>query len=233
MVLRALVFDFDGLIVETEEPEFVAWQSIWTDHGLDLTLAEWAECIGTHSAAETFDPFGELVRRSGRTDLDEAAVRAEKRSRSLPLLEATGMQPGVADLIEAAIAVGVRMAIASSSPRHWIDRHLDRLGLADSFATISCFDDVGVTKPDPASYRHALGSLQIDEPLDAVALEDSPPGVASAKAAGLRCIAVPTPMTQHLDFSAADAVVTSLAGLSPSDVDHLTRRRRPAREAGA
>ena len=133
---------------------------------------------------------------------------------------ATVLQAGVVRVLDQAAALGLGVAIASSSPRQWIVDHLDRLGLPERFAVIACYDDVGVAKPAPDVYLEAVRRLGV-APGEAVALEDSRTGLLAARAAGLRCIAVPTAMTRHLDFSAADLVVDSLAEL---DLSAITTR---------
>ena len=213
MGIRAVVFDFDGLILETEEPLYVAYRELWARHELDLTLEEWAECIGT---IDGFDPIGELQRRTGRS-IDEAVARRQVSARSRALIDDAEILPGVLDWVTEAEAAGLGVAIASSSPREWIFEHLERHGHLERFPIVCCYDDVGVAKPEPDAYIEACRRLQV-APVDAVAIEDSAHGVAAAKAAGLRCVAVPTAMTRHLDFSPADLVVESLAHVRLADV---------------
>lgn len=205
MPIRALVFDFDGLVVETEEPRLVAWQEIWAEHGVTLAAEDLAADIGTTGA---LDPLAMLEARLGRT-LDPS-VRVRKQVRHDELLSATVAMPGVEQYVADSRRLGLKIAVASSSPRSWIDEHLARLGLADAFALVCCFDDVGVAKPDPAVYVAACHLLGVATS-EALALEDSVNGVRAAKTAGLTCVAVPTPMTKHMAFDEADAVIESLA----------------------
>ncbi len=209
MAVRAVIFDFDGVIVETEEPFYLAWREVWASFGQDLALEEWATCIGTGLGPGTFDPFSELLRRTGQ-DLDQAEIRARTRRVAAPLLDSSTLRPGVADWLGEADAAGLPVAIASSSSRSWIEEHLARLDLATRFSVVACFDDCGVTKPDPASYLLACRQLGI-APTEGLAVEDSLHGVKAAKSAGLACVAVPTEMTAHLDLGLADLVLPSLA----------------------
>lgn len=209
MHLRALVFDFDGLILETEEPEFLAWREVWAQHGVDLELDEWVSCIGTVGG---FDPLGELRRRS-RRPVDVDAVQAARRARSRSLIDALEVLPGIEALLAEAHAAGVRTAVASSSPRSWVAAHLERLGLLDRFAHLACAGPSLAAKPAPDLYLAACDALGV-APRDAIALEDSPNGIAAATAAGLRCVAVPGPLTRSLDLSGADAVLDSLDGVT-------------------
>ncbi|HZU73148.1 MAG TPA: HAD-IA family hydrolase [Acidimicrobiales bacterium] len=215
MDIEALVFDFDGVILETEEPDFLAWRQIWADFGQELRLEEWAACIGTAQGPDTFHPFEELVARTG-LDLDQAELRARKNDMARRHLDAAELVEGIVEWVEEARRLGLGLAIASSSPRHWIENHLVRLGLEQWWPVIACYDDCGVTKPDPASYLLACRRLGVD-PKRAMAVEDSRMGLLAAKAAGLTCVAVPTAMTAHLDFSEADLVVPSLSALTLSD----------------
>lgn len=216
MKSRALIFDFDGVILETEEPEYLAWREVWTSYGQDLLLEEWAGAIGTAQGPETFHPFDELVRRTG-LDLVEEDIRSHKRTVAARRVTELAVLDGVVDWLDEAEAAGLSVGIASSSPRAWIEEHLTRVGLRRRFSVIACFDDCGVTKPDPASYELACRLLCV-QPSEAIAVEDSVPGVLAAKEAGLRCVAVPTVMTAHLDFGAADLVLPSLASCSLREV---------------
>jgi HAD superfamily hydrolase (TIGR01509 family) len=235
MAIEAVVFDFDGVIVETEEPSYLAWRQVWAGYGQDLCLEEWAGCIGTSQRDDTFHPFEELVRRTG-LNLREADVRAQKQHLATTRFAGTPLSAGVVDWLDEAALAGMAVGIASSSPRTWILEHLDRVGLSSRFQVIACFDDCGVSKPDPASYLLACRSLRVP-PERALAVEDSVHGIRAAKQAGMSCVAVPTPMTAHMDFGAADLIVGSLADtslpavlqtLSARDCDHTD----PAADGG-
>jgi putative hydrolase of the HAD superfamily len=120
------------------------------------------------------------------------------------------VRPGVVALLEQASEAGVRLGVASSSPRDWVEGHLAERGLRHHFEVVFSRDDVERAKPDPALFRIATEALGA-EPARTVALEDSHHGVSSAKAAGLWAVACPNRITSGLDFSHADLVVGSLA----------------------
>jgi len=206
-MIRALIFDFDGLILDTEVPEFQAWQEIYQLHACHLPLATWATCIGTSS--EAFDPYAYLETQCGRT-VDREAVRVQCRQRRDELLAAQPALPGVQEYLAAASRLGLQLGVASSSSRAWVTGHLTRLGLITHFTSIQCADDVQRTKPDPASYQAVLQALQL-RPEQAIALEDSPNGILAAKRAGLFCVAVPNALTRQLALDHADLCLTSLA----------------------
>ena len=208
-MIQALIFDFDGLILDTEWPDFRSWQETYQAYGCTLSRDEWSRWIGTLGL---FDPYARLEKELGRA-LDRAEVRVQRRARFETLMAGQPILPGVRSTIEAAQQRGLKLGIASSSPRSWVWGYLEPLGLADTFDTVQCSDDVGATKPDPAAYLAALGALEI-APRQAIALEDSPNGVLAAKRAGLYCVAVPNSMTRGLILDHADLQVDSLADLS-------------------
>ena len=208
-MIRALVFDFDGLIVDTEIPIFRVWQRIYRERGQDLPLDKWLTTVGTSSAA--FDPARELGVRTGE-QIDPRVLRTLER---LYYQEATAMQqllPGVAEYLSVARKLELKTAVASSSTRKWVMEHLDRFGIGRHFDAIVCREDVKRTKPDPDLYRTALQRLEV-QPAEAIALEDSSNGIHAAKAAGLFCVAVPNPLTADLDLSEADLRLLSLEAM--------------------
>jgi HAD superfamily hydrolase (TIGR01509 family) len=208
--IKALVFDFDGLIVDTEVPIFRAWQRIYREHGQELPLDRWLTIIGTSSGS--FDPVQELGDRIGE-HLDEAALDTLER---LYYAESTALQqllPGVAEYLAMAHELGLKTAIASSSTRKWVMEHLERFGIGGQFDAIVCREDVKRTKPDPELYRTALQRLGV-EPDEAIALEDSSNGIHAAKAAGLYCVVVPNLLTVDLDLTQADLRLLSLEAMS-------------------
>jgi HAD superfamily hydrolase (TIGR01509 family) len=204
--VKLLVFDFDGLILDTEVPVYDAWQAIYDDHGVTLAFEKWAQCIGT---ADAFDPCTDLQTALGRA-LDVAALQARHRALTDGLIAAQAVLPGVREYVEEAARMGLALGVASSSSRRWVEGHLTRLGLRDCFHAIRCADDVPRVKPDPALYLAAVEALG-GRPEDALALEDSPNGILAAKRAGLTCVAVPNPLTARLDLSLADLRLASLA----------------------
>ncbi|MEV0355331.1 HAD-IA family hydrolase [Nocardia sp. NPDC050697] len=212
MVLRAVIFDFDGLILDTETPAYTSWQETYTGLGAALDRALWAANIGTHG----WDAVRHLEELVGHP-VDRAALRAARLARHHALIADEVVRPGVVGWLDEAKALGLAVGLASSSGREWVGQHLERLGLLERFAVLATGDRVPRPKPDPAVYRLALDSLDID-PADAIAVEDSANGVAAAKAAGLRAVAVPNAMTAELDFSRADLVLRSLTDAGIAEV---------------
>jgi HAD superfamily hydrolase (TIGR01509 family) len=206
---RALIFDFDGLILDTEGPEFQSWSEVYAAHGVALDLESWASCIGTIGG---FEPFGELEARLGRP-IDREAIREQRRRRNQELLTAERVRPGIESYLDSANRLGLRVGVASSSPRSWVAGHLERLGLLDRFHCLRTADDVRTVKPDPELYLAATSALGV-EPAAAIAIEDSPNGALAAKRAGLVCVAVPNALTRQLDLAHADLRLDSLADVS-------------------
>lgn len=211
--MRALVFDFDGLIIDTEVPVYRAWAEVYERHGQRLSPEFWATIIGYGD--DRFDPMGELERLLGRP-LDREALQTTRRARQLEMTIALEILPGVREWRRDAAAMGVRLGVASSSSRGWVTGHLERLGL-DGWDCVRCAGDVERTKPAPDLYLAVLDCLGV-APADAVAVEDSSVGVQAAKAAGLYCVAVPSSLTGGHDFSRADLVLRSLAEVPFAEV---------------
>jgi HAD superfamily hydrolase (TIGR01509 family) len=218
--MRLIVFDFDGLILDTEVPVYDAWQAIYAEHGHTLDFDKWAQCIGTH---DVFDPAEELAGLCGRA-LDCAALTERHRVDCDALIARESLLPGVREYVDEARRLGVRLGVASSSSRKWVEGHLTRLGLRAHFEVIRCRDDVKVVKPDPALYLAVLEATGVPA-REAVALEDSPNGVWAAKRAGMTAVAVPNSLTARLDLAHADLRLTSLAELPLGDLLATLRSR--------
>jgi HAD superfamily hydrolase (TIGR01509 family) len=204
--MRLVVFDFDGLILDTEVPVYDAWQAIYAEHGHTLDFDKWSQCIGTH---DVFDPAVELATLCGRA-LDCAALTERHRVDCDALIAHEIVRPGVHDYVREARRLGIRLGVASSSSRRWVEGHLARLGLREHFEVVRCRDDVKVVKPDPELYLAVLAATGVPG-AEAVAIEDSPNGVWAAKRAGMKCVAVPNALTARLDLAHADLRLGSLA----------------------
>jgi HAD superfamily hydrolase (TIGR01509 family) len=211
--VRALVFDFDGLILDTEVPVYRAWAEVYERHGEQLSTDFWSTIIGYGN--DHFDPMADLERRLGRP-LDRGPLQDARRTRQMELTNALEVLPGVREWRGEAAAMGVSQGVASSSTRGWVAGHLERLGL-DGWRCVRCGDDVSHTKPAPDLYLAVLDCLGVTAG-EALAVEDSSVGVTAAKAAGLHCVAVPSALTAGHDFSQADLVLRSLGEMSFSEV---------------
>lgn len=212
-MIDTLIFDFDGLILNTEFTEYLSWQEVFLSFDVPFPLEVWQQHIGT----TTFDPITYLETAVGHP-VDRATIEPRRRQRDRELLAQETIMPGVMDYLQSARAMGLTIGLASSSPHHWVDEHLQRLGIAPYFAVVACRDDVDdCPKPDPAVYHFALAQLGVAAKR-ALALEDSLNGVRAAKAAGVRVTAVSNNMTHALDFSLADYRLLSLADMPLSQL---------------
>jgi len=208
VIVRALLLDFDGLMIDTEWPAYVAWGEIYADYGQRLALGEWVRAVGTRGG---FDPVSRLEELCGRR-LDAAALGARKVARKAALCDALPLMPGVVAAIARARELGWGVAVASTSGSGWVRGHLDRLGLTGALDAVLTGDMVARVKPAPDLYLAAATRLGA-APAGCVVCEDSINGVLAAKAAGMYAVAVPNRVTRCLDFSAADEVIPTLEGL--------------------
>lgn len=217
LLLKALVFDFDGLILDTEGPIYSSWLEVYEAHGVPLPFELWVQTVG--SSNQAFHPQHHLEERLGHPLAPEVVDRRVERRVELVL--AQPLLPGVEPLVSQARSAGMKVGVASSSSRDWVTGHLERLRLLDRFDCVRCRDDVEHVKPEPDLYLSVLGCLGVQAG-EAVAIEDSPNGIAAAKGAGLLCVAIPNPITAGLDLGAADLRLGSLAEVTlPELLDRL------------
>lgn len=209
MHIKSIIFDFDGLILDTETPDFQVWQAIYREYGHELPLQSWKSIIGGHGLA-TFNPAQHLADLTGCA-LDAGSLRLRQQRQSDAILLAQPVLPGVLRLLDQARKAGLKLAIASSSPHDWVDGHCTRLGIYDRFDRILCAEDVapGRVKPYPDLYLKALEALGV-QARQAIVFEDSPNGVKAAHAAGIFVVAVPNPVTVLMGVDGADLVLRSL-----------------------
>jgi HAD superfamily hydrolase (TIGR01509 family) len=205
--IKGLIFDFDGLLVETEAPAFQAWQEIFAEYGCDLPLTAWAQRIGGTNGA--FDPC-DLLEQHIKRPVDRERLIQRRWQRKCELCAELPLLPGVNDYLTAARALGLKLGLASSSSRRWVEDHLDRLGLRATFDCVVCADEVRRLKPDPELYERTLVCLGL-RAAEVLAIEDSPNGVRAARGAGLFCVVVPTPLTSQLPLDLANLRLNSLA----------------------
>jgi len=206
-LIEAVIFDFDGLILDTESALFAAWQRTYAEFGAELSLSLWTANIGGYSY-EAFHPMDHLEKLAGRA-LDREEINRRRRKWYWSRVHAQEALPGVREAVDAAKCMGLKLGIASSSDRAWVAGHLERLGLLDRFDALVCGDEVARVKPDPELYRTALDTLKVPA-ARCFAIEDSPKGVAAAKGAGLYCVAVPNPVTRTLDLGTCNRRLESL-----------------------
>ncbi len=215
MKTKALIFDFDGLIVDTELPDYESWQEVYRSHGCDLAVEKWGLIVGGTGASD-FDPHTHLEELCGQK-LDREEVWISRRKQYLDSISEQPVLPGVLDYLDEAERLGLKLGLASSSPENWVRGHLARLGLYQRFAAVKTADDVTRTKPDPELYVAILDELRLKAD-QAVVFEDSPNGVKAASAAGIFTVAVPNKLTVQLPMVGANLRLNSLAELPLGDL---------------
>ena len=205
---RAVIFDMDGLLLDTETLWHGAEVELFQRHGAEFTWEDKIAVIGTSfdfSARYFADRLGR-PREEGAALVDEMIGLMHER-----VLRQVDARPGALELVDRLRALdGVKLGLASNSPRFLVEDALATAGVVDAFDAIVTSSDVAAAKPAPDIYLRACADLGV-APSEALALEDSASGVAAAKAAGLTCIAVP--QFAETDVSAADRVVDSLEEL--------------------
>ena len=206
MEMRALIFDFDGLIVDTESAIYEAWRELYLHHGHDLPLSTYVQCVG--STFGHYDPMAALEALTGGPVAWEA-VLPRKDARIRELQQGLDTLPGVRELLIEAERAGVPCAVASSSQRSHVQSWLDRTGIGGAFSVIRTRDDVARAKPAPDLFLAAAEALGLD-PGGTLVLEDSANGLRAARAAGAPCVIVPSPVTRGSDFTGAAAILDSL-----------------------
>ena len=209
-MIRALLFDFDGLIIDTESAIYQAWRELYEDHGHPLPVERWAQCVGTDFGA--YDPKSELEMLTGK-DFDWHNEEAMRTKRVHELLKTFDALPGVRERLAEAKELGLPCSIASSSPRSWIEPWLVQMDLRHHFSNISSRDLVEKIKPAPDLFLHAAEKLGA-QPDEVIVFEDSLNGLRAARAAGMKCVVVPGPVTKHLEFEGAWQMLDSLASTS-------------------
>jgi HAD superfamily hydrolase (TIGR01509 family) len=180
-MIKAIVFDFDGLILDTEYVEFASWQHLYREHSQEMRLEDWVSIIGTGASTIKWSPYDDLKERLGKKYHHEL-IRARRKELFDQYLANEKIMPGIETLIAEAEMVGMKLAVASSSPREWVEGFLTQLGLRHHFMVVKTETDVKNAKPDPELYLSALQELGVTQ-TEAFALEDSANGTSAANAA--------------------------------------------------
>jgi HAD superfamily hydrolase (TIGR01509 family) len=211
--IHAIIFDFDGLILDTETVEFETLAEQYRAHGAELLPERWVLGLGTWGG---YDPYSELEALIGRK-LDHSALQIEHRKQYLQRCEALPLNPGVVPLLEYCRASGIRTAVASSSSIDWVGHWLPKHGIRHYFDCVRTRNDVQHVKPAPDLFLSAAACLEIP-PEQCVVLEDSPNGMRAAASAGMRCVAVPVALLRSIELPAHTMRLHSLADLPPQEL---------------
>jgi len=213
-MIKAVIFDFDGLIVDTETLWYEVYSEVFREEGGELPLEEWAKVIGT--TFEVYDPFSYLSSQLGR-EVDRALIQARTSERYQQRIRSLAVRPGVEDYLKAAQSLGLRIGLSSSSTRDWVESYLKPFGLLDYFEALSTKEDVKQVKPEPDLYLRTMKLLDV-EASEIVVFEDSLNGLKAALAAKMCCVVVPNQVTKQLTFTGANLLLESMADMSLEDV---------------
>ena len=215
-MIRALVFDFDGLILDTESALIAAYADVYAAHGMPFDLKLFQHSVGHGELA--FDPW-----RTFGPDADRIALEGERRDRNHQRDHELAILPGVPALLAGAREHGLRVALCSNSTRSHCVRHLTRLNLLGHFEFLACRGEAPLPKPAPDLYQLVLGQFGL-RGFQAIAFEDSYTGSLAAKRANLWCVVAPGPSTAHHDFRHADMCMASLEeAVLPALLDTFNR----------
>lgn len=202
--IRALAFDFDGIILDSETLDYEAWQEVFQRHGCSLDEERWRENVGV--VAPVFDVGAHLAELTQRPELAQSAQAAKEEAFFERLYRLPAL-PGIEKTMMEARENGLAVGVASNSKHDWVDPHLERLGLLPHLQGVSCRDDVEQGKPEPDVYQNLcrlLGTL----PEETVALEDSETGCLAAEAAGCRVVWIPNRATRAMQLGDRYPLVT-------------------------
>ncbi|MBM7604316.1 HAD superfamily hydrolase (TIGR01509 family) [Metabacillus crassostreae] len=205
-MIKAIIFDFDGLILDTETHEYEVLSEIFKEHDCELPLSVWGKVIGTKS---DFSPYTYLEEQANKV-IDHSSIKKQLEERFTKRIHLEEARPGVIDYIMTAKELGLKVGLASSSSYKWVSTHLKRLNLLDEFECIRTSDHVEQVKPDPALYVEAAKCLNV-EPEECIAFEDSANGALAAKRAGMKCVIVPNSVTKNLDFCEVEHRLETMA----------------------
>ncbi|MCO7176878.1 HAD family hydrolase [Sporolactobacillus kofuensis] len=208
-MIKAIVFDFDGVILDSERLMYLVMQKMYRKYNLDLPLSIWSQAIGTQHGFNSID----YLEEHAHVTIDNEAFYKERDALFNQLVDEEEVLPGVKSVLEQAKRLGLKIGLATSSKGEWPRKHLSRLGISDYFQSIKSWDDVLKVKPDPALYIKSLESLGV-QPKEAIAIEDSFNGSLAAKRAGMYCIVVPNAVTKQMPFGHVDGCFKSLQDMS-------------------
>ncbi|MBN1601865.1 MAG: HAD family phosphatase [Chitinispirillaceae bacterium] len=206
MRLDAVVFDFDGVVIDTETARYEVWKKIFEEYGQVLPREIWVKSIGR--SEYVVNPCDLLRGITGR-DIDVDQLWLYQKKMEDRYIAGKPLTAGLVERLNEVKAAGARIAIASSASRRYVEKHLKDRDIFGYFDTLVCRDDVIKHKPDPEPYRNAVESLGAELSFS-LAVEDSPAGIESAVSAGLFCVAIAGNMTREMNLSRAHCIVDSL-----------------------
>lgn len=210
-MIKAVVFDFDGLIIDTETVWFQAYEEVFQNYNVEFPIEVFTKCIGTDNGVLN-QYIDEKLGESSRENIRKLAKESHKSK-----MKSVKIRDGVEQYLSTAKQLGLKIGLASSSSREWVEDYLIKLQIYDYFQVIKTGDQVDKVKPDPALYLQAIEALNVNA-YEAVAFEDSANGAAAAIAAGLKCVIVPNEVTQSIKFGKYDLRINSMSEMNLEQV---------------
>ncbi len=207
-MIKAFIFDFDGLMIDTEYSSYQTWLAIYQKYQIDLPMTEWIKCVG--SSNDEFDPIRYLKTKTNRL-LDESQLRKQQFENHHSISHTMPILPGVETYLHYAQQNNIQLAVASSSS------YLGTKGLLSEFNLIITADDVAQVKPAPDLFLKVKEELGMSD-FEGVIFEDSAHGITAAVLSKLYCVAVPNRITQGANFDEANLVVKGLDTLEPPEL---------------
>jgi HAD superfamily hydrolase (TIGR01509 family) len=218
--IKAAIFDLDGLMIDSERISLRVWRGFLDEFGRSLSDDAYREMIGmnTHASA------AHVKRTTGIPMTVEEIVEVHRGRLYQVIGEDAEPMPGLLELIDALKQRGIKLGVASNSPSDYVERALKAIDLKQIFPVVVAADQVQHGKPAPDVYLQAAARLHV-EPDACLAIEDSPIGLESALAAGMRCAVVPNDDLMGADYPGAYAIYRSLPALH-QDLPQLLRDPR-------
>ncbi|RLL41170.1 HAD family hydrolase [Oceanobacillus piezotolerans] len=208
-MIKAVIFDFDGLILDTETPWYEAYKEVLrTNYKYDLLLEDFVKCVGS-SDTILFNYLKEQLEND--VDLNDISLKA-KAIHSEKIKEINA-RDGVEDYLKEATELGLKIVLASSSTKEWVTSHLTKLNFISYFDHLITQDDVENVKPSSDLFLKAIDVLKVD-PSEAIVFEDSLNGLIAAQKADLRTIIVPNQVTEKLPFENYHLKINSMKDMS-------------------
>jgi len=225
-MIKAVIFDMDGVIVDSEPMHIEAEKRILLRYGVKISTDELRTYTGTTAEFE----FTDLIRKYNLNTTVDRLFR-EKETLLFELLERkTRPTKGVVKLLRSLKQRGLKLAVASSGHRKLVHYFLEKLKIAALFDSVVCAEDVTRSKPDPEIFLKAAKGLRVD-PTECIVIEDAKLGVEAAKSAGMKCIGYRNPNSGNQDLSKADLVVDNFTKLDVQSViqSEKVTKSRPKR----
>lgn len=213
-MIRGIIFDCDGTLFDSETPSFIAWKELFVQYDVKFPFKKWTKCLG--SSPHNFDAYSYLQKKV-QLKISEEELLKKRLDRKKELTSLQRLRRGVKSYLVEARKNHLKLAVVSSSSKEWVFEHLIRLNILKVFDVIVCSEDVKFIKPHPELYLKAVAQLFL-KPDEAIAIEDSPNGVSSAKAAGIFCLAVTNNVTKLLDFKHADLKINSFTEIGLNEL---------------